>query len=68
MDEKLLSKRELCKKLNISETTIYRWIKEHDFPAHKIGFRWKFRASEVEKWSKWRLTGSVQEPVLRRLP
>jgi excisionase family DNA binding protein len=36
--------------IGVSQEIIYRWIKERNMPAHRIGKFWKFRITEVDEW------------------
>ena len=31
----IISRKDLCKKIGVSNDTIRKWIKERDFPAHR---------------------------------
>jgi excisionase family DNA binding protein len=42
-----LTKKQACKLLNISETTIWRWVKEGKIIAHGIGGKRYFKRSEL---------------------
>lgn len=42
-----LTKKQACKLLNISETTIWRWVKEGKIIAHGIGSKRYFKRSEL---------------------
>ncbi len=45
----LLDKEMLCRKLNITERTLYRHIKDYNVPVHKLGNRLYFYWNEVEE-------------------
>ena len=38
--------------LNLKASTIRTWIKDKNFPAHKMGRLWRFKLSEVDSWIK----------------
>lgn len=40
-NERWLSTSDLCQYLSVSNDTLYRWIQNDEFPAQKIGKRWK---------------------------
>jgi excisionase family DNA binding protein len=42
-----LTKKQACKLLNVSETTIWRWAKEGKIIAHGIGSKRYFKRSEL---------------------
>lgn len=46
--EQLLTKKELCELLNISETTAWSWQKSGKIKCHSIGGRRYYKLSEVE--------------------
>lgn len=41
---------DVARYLNLKASTIRTWIKDKDFPAHKIGRLWRFKLSEVDSW------------------
>jgi excisionase family DNA binding protein len=47
--DKWLSLAEICSYLSISKDTVYRLIKK-DFPAPKVGNRWKARCVDIDNW------------------
>lgn len=42
---------EIMKYLGISRDTALRWIATKEMPAHKVGKKWKFKASEIDEWA-----------------
>lgn len=40
----------IIKYLVISRDTALRWIAKKEMPAHKVGKKWKFKASEIDEW------------------
>jgi nitrogen PTS system EIIA component len=36
--------------LNVSERTIYRWIREKSIPAYRIGHQYRFNRAEINEW------------------
>jgi len=52
--ESLVSVEIVAKHLNITEDSIYRWIKSKDLPAYRMGKLWKFKLSEIETWMQAR--------------
>jgi excisionase family DNA binding protein len=36
--------------LGVVRASIYRWIKNNNLPAHRVGRHWKFKISEVDTW------------------
>ena len=51
VDDRFLNLDEACLFLNISRSTIYRYLTKGDIPAHRVGERWKFLKSELLAWS-----------------
>jgi PTS system nitrogen regulatory IIA component len=37
--------------LNVPEDTIYRWIREKEIPAHRVGDHYRFHRSELLEWA-----------------
>ena len=58
--------RELCDYLDVTEPTIYRWMKHHGLPSHQIvrpnGKRY-FDLDEIDEWlkSRRRCTTAAQD-------
>jgi len=52
MKDRWLSVAEICTYLGIKRDTVYKWIREKEFPAHRVGKLWKFKTSEVDTWVK----------------
>jgi len=46
----LLTSKEVCERLQIHRITLYRWITDNGFPAHKIMGRWRFDWDDVQNW------------------
>lgn len=36
--------------LNVSNSTLYRWLREGKVPGHKVGRQWRFRRDELESF------------------
>lgn len=43
--------RETAGLLNVSEKTIYRWVKDSKLPAFKIGEQYRFNRAEILEWA-----------------
>ena len=52
MNDRWLSVAEICIYLGITRDTVYKWINDKQFPAHRAGKLWKFKSSEVDAWVK----------------
>ena len=46
-----LTVRDVSKLFNISERTIYRWIKEESIPAYRIHDQYRFNRAEILEWA-----------------
>lgn len=48
-DDIILTPREAMAYLRISKDTLYKLVKRKDLPTHKVGARYRFRKSELDK-------------------
>ena len=46
-----LSVRDSARLLNVSEKTIYRWIKEGKLPAYRVSEQYRFNRAELLEWA-----------------
>lgn len=46
-----LSTREVARLLNVSENTVYRWIREGTLPAHRVHDHYRFNRVELQEWA-----------------
>jgi PTS system nitrogen regulatory IIA component len=46
-----LSVRDAAGLLNVSEKTIYRWIKQHSIPADQVQDQYRFNRAEILEWA-----------------
>lgn len=49
-EDRYYSMPELCKYLGISRDSALKWIATKEMPAHKVGKKWKFKLSEIDRW------------------
>ena len=49
-DNQWLTVDEICKYLNVTNETIYKWIETRHMPGHRVGRRWLFKQLEVDAW------------------
>jgi len=49
-----LSVRELAPLLEVSEKTIYRWIRDRKIPAFRVGDLYRFDRAEIVEWAQTR--------------
>jgi len=52
MKDRWLSVDDIIEYLGIKKYTLYKWLREGNVPAHKIGNLWKFKMAEIDKWIK----------------
>lgn len=50
MAEDLMTAAELAKYLKVELRTVYRYLKDADLPAIRMGGRWRFRKEDVDRW------------------
>ena len=50
MDQELLTTREVQSLIRLNRVTIYRLIRDGEFPAIKIGGQWRFPRKAIEAW------------------
>ena len=48
----LKTSKDICTELNIDRTTLYRWMKNDNFPKYRIGGTWRFELDKVMKWAE----------------
>lgn len=59
MDLKIKDVAEL---LNVSETTIRRWLGENKIPAYRLNHQYRFSRTEIESWVMSQRLGQSPEP------
>lgn len=50
MDERWLTVDDICKYLNVSNETVYKWIEQRVMPGHRVGSHWMFKQDKVHEW------------------
>ena len=55
----LMTAEEPCRYLKITQRTLYRYLKNHQIPAFKLGKEWRFVRSDLEQWIRERTTGPL---------
>ncbi|PIE00902.1 MAG: transcriptional regulator [Acidobacteria bacterium] len=50
MEERWLTVDDICKYLNVSNETVYKWIEQRDMPGYQVVRRWMFKQNEVDEW------------------
>ena len=48
MDENLLTPEQVAKRLQVTERTIYGWLRRGTLPALKLGRLWRIRPEDLE--------------------
>jgi len=54
--------KDIVEQLQVSEKTVYRWIKEKKIPCYRINHQYRFNKSEINEWilsNKIELSGSL---------
>lgn len=41
---------DVCSLFSVTDETVYRWIKNRNLPAYRIGKEWYFKRDEIEQW------------------
>lgn len=49
-EERWVDIEQVATHLGVNRESIYRWIEEKDFPAHRVGRLYRFKLSEVDAW------------------
>jgi excisionase family DNA binding protein len=44
--------------LGVSPDTLYRYVYDDQVPAFKLGNRWKFKKSVLDRWIESKITGA----------
>lgn len=57
--------REASQYLGVSRDTLYKYVSEDKIPAFKLGNRWKFKKTVLDRWMDRQSTRS-EEQVERR--
>jgi PTS system nitrogen regulatory IIA component len=49
-----LKVRDVARLLNVSEQTVYRWVREGTLPAQRVGDQYRFNRVELQEWAATR--------------
>jgi PTS system nitrogen regulatory IIA component len=67
-----LTVRDVARILDVSEKTVYRWIRERDLPAYRVNEQYRFNRAEILEWATSRKvnvsTQIFEEPESRAVP
>jgi excisionase family DNA binding protein len=61
----ILTVREVAEYLRMSETKVYRLVKEHRLPAVRIGKAWRFRKDLLDDWLSQCTESSMDDDGVR---
>jgi excisionase family DNA binding protein len=56
--DQILTVKELAKYLKLTEVTIYKYVKEGNIPAHRVGSRWRFDKDKIDEWLRRKEEGN----------
>jgi excisionase family DNA binding protein len=60
-NEEVLTVKEASGYLKIAEKTLYRFIREQNIPAFKLGREWRFKRSLLDAWMEKRINQTQDE-------
>ena len=55
----IMTAEETCRYLKITQRTLYRYLRNRQIPAFKLGKEWRFVRSDLEQWIRDR----IQSPL-----
>ena len=55
----LMTAEETCRYLKITSRTLYRYLRNHQIPAFKLGKEWRFVRSDLEQWIRDRTKATL---------
>lgn len=55
----IMTAEETCRYLKITQRTLYRYLRNRQIPAFKLGREWRFVRSDLEQWIRDR----IQSPL-----
>ncbi len=58
--------REASEYLGVSRDTLYRYVYEARIPAFKLGNRWKFKKTVLDRWMERKSTQQQEPRTMRR--
>lgn len=64
--EEVLTIKEASDYLKIAEKTLYRFIREQNMPAFKLGREWRFKKSLLDSWIEKRISQSQKRKLRMR--
>jgi excisionase family DNA binding protein len=58
-DPEILTVKEVCELLRVTQGTVYKLVKQGRIPAFKIGTDWRFRTDEIARWLAEQTKGAM---------
>jgi excisionase family DNA binding protein len=58
--------REASEYLGVSRETLYKYVYEEKIPAFKLGNRWKFKKTVLDRWMERQSTQFEDRPARRQ--
>ena len=58
--------REASEYLGVSRETLYKYVFDERIPAFKLGNRWKFKKTLLDRWMELQSTQSSQRSTRRK--
>jgi len=55
----IMTAEETCRYLKITQRTLYRYLRNRQIPAFKLGKEWRFVRSDLEQW----IHDRIQSPL-----
>lgn len=55
----IMTADETCRYLKITPRTLYRYLRNRQIPAFKLGKEWRFVRSDLEQWIRDRIKSPI---------
>jgi len=55
----IMTAEETCRYLKITQRTLYRYLRNRQIPAFKLGKEWRFVRSDLEEWIRDRIQSAL---------
>ena len=59
MNKEVMNIRETAEYLGVSTDKLYEYVSEEKIPAFKLGNRWRFKKSILDKWMEDKIASQV---------
>jgi len=60
----ILTTKELCEYLKLTEVTIYKYAKEGKIPGFRVGSRWRFDKDQIDEFLKSKEEGNTYKIIV----